>query len=107
MEHLLPSLDGAKDTEAIKQYKATEFEFHAALIKSNDNIILSSIYENLAPQLYAAMDRLPETYSEQKKKVNEYRYLVDALVNGQTDLAVALTLVNLTNIKDKFETLDL
>jgi len=107
MEHLLPSLENGKDADAIKQFKATEFEFHAALIKSNDNIILSSIYENLAPQLYAAMDRLPETYNEQKKKVNEYRYLVDALVNGQTDLAVALTLVNLTNIKDKFETLDL
>jgi GntR family transcriptional repressor for pyruvate dehydrogenase complex len=107
MEHLLPSLETGKDAEATKQFKATEFEFHAALIKSNDNIILSSIYENLAPQLYAAMDRLPETYNEQKKKVNEYRYLVEALVNGQTDLAVALTLVNLTNIRDKFETLDL
>ena len=59
------------------------------------------------PNLYSALDRLPETYSEQRKKVNEYRYLVDALENGQTDLAVALTLVNLTNIKDKFETLDL
>lgn len=107
MEQLLPTLESGKDMDAIKQFKATEFDFHAALIKSNDNIILSSIYENLAPQLYAAMDRLPETFNEQRKKVNEYRYLVEALENGQTDLAVALTLVNLTNIKDKFETLDL
>jgi len=107
MEHLLPRLENGKDHEAIKLFKDTDLEFHAALIKSNDNIILSSIYENLAPQLYAAMDRLPETYSEQRKKVNEYRYLVEALENGQTDLAVALTLVNLTNIKDKFETMDL
>ncbi len=107
MEHLLPSLENTKDLETIQQFKSTEFEFHAALIKSNDNIILSSIYENLAPQLYSALDRLPETFNEQKKKVNEYRYLVEALENGQTDLAVALTLVNLTNIKDKFETLDL
>lgn len=107
MEHLLPNLEHGKDQEAHKQFKQTEFEFHAALIKSNDNAILTSIYENLAPQLYAALDRLPDTFTEQRKKVNEYRYLVEALENGQTDLAVALTLVNLTNIKVKFETLDL
>jgi len=107
MENLLPSLESGKDGEVVKQFKQVEFEFHASLIKSNDNVILSSIYENLAPQLYAALDRLPETFNEQRKKVNEYRYLVEALENGQTDLAVALTLVNLTNIKDKFETLDM
>ena len=107
MEHLLPTMESGKDLEAIRQFKATEFEFHAALIKSNEIIILYSVYENLAPQRYADMDRIPETYGEQRKKVNEYRYLVEALENGQTDLAVALTLVNLTNIRDKFETLDL
>ncbi|HKM06736.1 MAG TPA: FadR family transcriptional regulator, partial [Sphaerochaeta sp.] len=67
--------------------------------------ILTLIYENLAPQLYTALDRLPESFNEKRKKVNEYRYLVEALENGQTDLAVALTLVSLTNIKDKFESL--
>lgn len=107
MEQLLPTMENTKDTESIKQFKQVEFEFHTSLIRSNDNVILNSIYENLSPQLYAALDKLPETYNEQKKKVNEYRYLVEALENGQTDLAVALTLVNLTNIKDKFETLDL
>ncbi|WP_320129161.1 GntR family transcriptional regulator [uncultured Sphaerochaeta sp.] len=107
MEQLLPTMENTKDMETIKQFKQVEFEFHTALIRSNDNVILNSIYENLSPQLYTALDRLPETYGEQKKKVNEYRYLVEALENGQTDLAVALTLVNLTNIKDKFETLDI
>ncbi|MDT4763012.1 GntR family transcriptional regulator [Sphaerochaeta sp. PS] len=107
MEQMLPSLESGKDIEAINRFKQIDFEFHAALIKSNDNVILSSIYENLAPQLYAALDRLPESFNEQRKKVNEYRYLVEALENGQTDLAVALTLVNLTNIKDKFEQLKL
>jgi DNA-binding FadR family transcriptional regulator len=105
LEHLLPSLESGKDTDAIDQFKVVDFEFHATLIKSNDNAILTSIYENLAPQLYTALDRLPESYNEQRKKVNEYRYLVEALENGQTDLAVALTLVSLTTIKDKFESL--
>ncbi|MCH3907325.1 MAG: GntR family transcriptional regulator [Sphaerochaeta sp.] len=106
MEQLLPQLENGKDPEALKQFKQLDFEFHTTLIRSNDNVILNSIYENLAPQLYNVIDRTAETFAEQKKKVNEYNYLVEAEENGQTDLAVALTLVNLTNIKDKVEKLD-
>lgn len=107
MENLIPELEeNPKDSEALRNFKQNDFEFHTTLIKSNDNIILTSIYENLSPQLYAALDRIKENLAEKKKKVNEYRYLVDALENGQTDLAVALTLVNLTNISDKFEDLN-
>ncbi len=108
MENTIPLLEeNPRDNEAIRNFKQNDFEFHTTLIKSNDNIILNSIYENLSPQLYAALDRIKEGLTEKKKKVNEYRYLVDALENGQTDLAVALTLVNLTSISDKFEDLDL
>jgi len=106
MEQILPSLENTKDAAALTEFKEVELEFHATLIKSNDNVILTHIYDYLAPQLYEAMERLTETFKEQQKKVNEYRYLVDALENGQTDLAVALTLVNLTNISEKFEALD-
>jgi DNA-binding FadR family transcriptional regulator len=107
LESVLTTLDeNPRDVESLRQFKQMDFEFHTTLIKSNDNIILNSIYENLSPQLYAALDRLKETLAEKRKKVNEYRYLVEALENGQTDLAVALTLVNLTNIKDKFDQLD-
>lgn len=107
MESLLPELESSKDPAALLEFKENEYDFHAILIKSNDNIILSTIYENLAPQLYDALDRLSETFAEQRKKVNEYRYLVEALQNGQTDLAVALTLVNLTTTREKFEALNL
>lgn len=108
MENTIPILEeNPRDIEALTNFKQNDFEFHTTLIKSNDNIILNSIYENLSPQLYAALDRVKENLAEKKKKVNEYRYLVDALENGQTDLAVALTLVNLTNISDKFEDLKL
>lgn len=108
MENTIPLLEeNPRDNEALRNFKQNDFEFHTTLIKSNDNIILNSIYENLSPQLYAALDRIKEGLTEKKKKVNEYRYLVDALENGQTDLAVALTLVNLTSISDKFEDLDL
>lgn len=108
MENTIPILEeNPKDVEALTKFKQSDFEFHTTLIKSNDNIILNSIYENLSPQLYAALDRVKETLTDKKKKVNEYSYLVDALENGQTDLAVALTLVNLTNISDKVDDLNL
>ena len=37
-----------------------------------------------------------------RKKVREYGYLVDALRDGLTDLAVAMTLVYTTNLRQKF-----
>lgn len=106
MEQLLPRLEDSKDTEALLAFRQTDLNFHKTLINSNANIILNSIYENLAPLLYSAQEKIKETYTETKKKVNEYRYLIEALENSQTDLAVALTLVNLTTLKNKFETMD-
>ena len=76
------------------------------MIRSNDNMILNLIYENLSPQLYAVMDKTTETYADMKRKVTDYTYLVEAEEHGQTDLAVALTLVNLTNIREKIEKLN-
>jgi len=107
LQELLPLLEDGMNAEALQQFKQADFDFHSTLIKSNDNMILNSIYENLAPQLYSVLNKTTETFTEMKKKVNEYNYLVEAEEHGQTDLAVALTLVNLTNIKDKIEKLDL
>lgn len=108
MENTIPLLEeNPKDVDSLRTFKQNDFEFHTTLIKSNDNVILTSIYENLSPQLYTALDSIKENLAEKKKKVNEYRYLVEALENGQTDLAVALTLVNLTNISDKVDDLNL
>jgi DNA-binding GntR family transcriptional regulator len=76
MEQLLPSLENNKDSELRKQMRALDFEFHTNLIRSNDNIILNSIYETLSPQLYNAMENLPESFTETKKKINEYRVSV-------------------------------
>lgn len=95
----------AGDKTATKEFARLDFDFHTIIIKSNDNIILNSIYENLSPQLYNITELLPETNAERTKKVNEYEYLTDALKEGQTDLAVALSLVNSTNMRNKFDNL--
>lgn len=103
MEQLLPRLQ-AGDQEAIAQWNSLDFEFHKTLIDSNENVILTAIYENLSPLLYASMEQITNTYVELEKSTREHRYMVEALENGQTDLAVALTLVHLSAIRGKLET---
>jgi len=102
MELLLPRLQ-AGEPEAMSQWNSHDFNFHKTLIDSNDNVILTAIYENLSPLLYSSMDQISNTYSELEKSTREHRYLVEALEQGQTDLAVALALVHLTAIRGKLE----
>ncbi len=77
--------------------------FIKVLIRSNGNIILDAIYENLAPMLDEVLVFSATKGEEFEKKAREYQYIVEALENGQTDLAVALVLVNLTDVKKKIE----
>ena len=100
MEQLLPKVETG-EAEAFAQWNGHDFNFHKTLIDSNDNVILSAIYDNLSPLLYQSMDQITNTYTELEKATREHRYLVEALEQGQTDLAVALTLVHLTAIRAK------
>ncbi len=102
MEALLPRIQ-AGESEAISSWQNHDFTFHKTLIDSNDNIILTAIYENLSPMLYESMEKITSTAIELEKSTREHRYLVESLQNGQTDLAVALTLVNLTALRGKLE----
>lgn len=102
MESLMPRLQ-AGESEAFKAWQGYDFTFHKTLIDSNENVILTAIYENLSPMLYQTMDKITSTSGELEKSTREHRYLVESLQNGQTDLAVALTLVNLTALRGKLE----
>ena len=102
MEDLLPGIR-LKDSSSIEEFLAYESDFHKILVRSNDNIILDAIYENLSPLLDQSLAFAAITIEEYEKKVREYQYIAEALSNGQTDLAVALVLVNLTNLKKRIE----
>jgi DNA-binding FadR family transcriptional regulator len=99
------SLSGiaARESNAVERFRTQEGTFHKVLVRSNDNIILDAIYENLSPLLDESLSYSAVTYEEYEKKVREYHYIVEALQNGQTDLAVALVLVDLTNLKKRIE----
>jgi DNA-binding FadR family transcriptional regulator len=102
-ERMERSLNGvaAHESKAIESFRTSEGDFHKVLVRSNDNIILDAIYENLSPLLDESLAFSAMTYEEYEKKVREYQYIVEALQNGQTDLAVALVLVNLTDLRKR------
>lgn len=102
MLDLMPAIR-QKDANSIKKFQMLESDFHKVLIMSNDNIILDAIYENLSPLLDQSLLFSASTSDEFEKKAREYLYICEALGAGQTDLAVALVLVNLTNLKKKIE----
>ena len=93
----------AHEQRSIDEFRKIEGDFHKVLVRSNDNIILDAIYENLSPLLDESLSFSAINFEEYEKKVREYQYIAEALHNGQTDLAVALVLVNLTNLKKCIE----
>lgn len=100
MERTLQGIQ-AHESRAIEEFRISEGDFHKVLVRSNDNIILDAIYENLSPLLDESLAFSAMTFEEYEKKVREYQYIVEALQNGQTDLAVALVLVNLTDLRKR------
>ena len=103
MDRDLTVIETSGDKEAIQDFQTCDFNFHLAVVTSNNNIVFRSIYTSLSPQLKKIFASMPETLEERMKKVREYGYLVDALKKGQTDLAVAMTLVYTTNLRQKFD----
>ena len=102
MGDLIPAIK-LRDKSSMDSFRSYESRFHTVLVRSNDNIILDAIYENLAPLLEQSMQMVALSCDECEKKSREYQYIAEALGAGQTDLAVALVLVNLTNMKKKIE----
>lgn len=92
-----------RDKRSIDAFFTLESSFHKILVRSNDNIILNAIYENLSPLLDQSLSYSYATTEEYEKKGREYQYICEALEAGQTDLAVALVLVNLTNLRKRIE----
>lgn len=103
MDKDLSVIENSGDKDAITDFRNCDFNFHLVVINSNDNIVLNSIYNALAPHIQEVMFSLPETLEDRRKKVREYGCLVDALRHGQTDLAVAMTLVYTTSLSNKFK----
>ncbi len=106
LELLIKGLEKNEDPRMIKEVKDLDYDFHSMIMHSNNNIILNTILNDLGPQLKNVLDQTIESVQELKRRALDYRYLVDAIRDGNTDLAVALTLTVTSNIKTKVDKLD-
>ncbi|MBO4388805.1 MAG: FadR family transcriptional regulator [Spirochaetales bacterium] len=100
MASLLPDVL-ARSQEAYDEFLTQESSFLKVLIRSNNNPILNSIYDNLVPLLDTNIRTLKFTYHDLQKRAREFSYISDAIRNGQTDLAVALVLAALFPVSQK------
>lgn len=104
MTDILPEIQQhPSSSEVFEKYNDIEAQFHRVLIRSNNNPILSSIYDNLIPLLENNTHSFKYSYKELEKRTREYSYITDAIQNGQTDFVVALVLVTLSPVKNKIE----
>jgi len=78
-----------------------ERKFFHTLVQANNNQILLAIYENMMPLVVGAIIQVQFTPVELEKQARNCSYLLEALENGQTDLAVALSLVTISTIQTK------
>jgi DNA-binding FadR family transcriptional regulator len=83
------------------QTLSEERKYFFTLVKANNNQILLAIYENMMPLVINAIKQVSFTPAEIEKQTKNCIYLLEALENGQTDLAVALTLVTISTIQNK------
>ena len=103
---LVQGYEKNQDPRMLKEIKDLDFDFHTMIMHSNNNIILNTILNDLGPQLKKVLEEMDESVAELKRKTVDYRYLVDAIRDGNTDLSVALTLTVTSNMKTKIEKLD-
>ncbi len=106
LELLVQGLEKNADPRMMKEVKDLDYDFHTMIMHSNNNVILNTILNDLGPQLKKVLEETEETVAELRRKTLDYRYLVDAIRDGNTDLAVALTLTVTSNIKTKVDKLD-
>lgn len=107
LDLLVQGYENNSTEKNLKEIKELDYEFHTMIMHSNNNVILNTILNDLGPQLKKVLMDTDESIAEIKRKTVDYRYLVDAIREGNTDLAVALTLTATSNLKTKVDKLNI
>jgi DNA-binding FadR family transcriptional regulator len=90
-----------KHQDDIVKLLSDERKYFYTLVKANNNQILLAIYDNMMPLVVGAISQISFSSMETEKQTKNCTYLLEALEDGQTDLAVALALVTLSSMEDK------
>ena len=88
--------------EISHDFNEANFHFHEQLLQATNNIILNTLLDNFKDQMKLIYMKIEYSLDEMHTLVEDHKHLIYALEHGHTDLAVALSLVDTTQQKDKF-----
>lgn len=86
-----------------QQFARIEVKLLEHLFKGVDNKILTSIYVSLEDLMRSCLSKCKSCNIAREKRARDYSYLINAIAEGQVDLAVAMILMLLNTIQKEAE----
>ena len=93
---LLP-VSGTEDAD--DDFSRNDFSFLQSIAECSHNSILKSIYKSFSSQLKKLLTPESESIEEKKQKVLQYSYLLDAVKEGDDELAASIVIVMMKRIR--------
>ena len=90
----LQSVSGSEE-----DFSSNDFSFLQSIAECSRNSILKSIYKSFSSQLKKLLTPADESIEERKQKVLQYSYLLDAVKEGDDELAASIIVVLLKRIR--------
>ncbi len=90
-------------TKDKNKFAYTEVQMFEYLFEGADNTILSAIYISLEDVMRTCLTKCKTSNQDREKRAKDYTYLVQAIYEGQIDLAVAMVLMLLNTIQKEAE----
>ena len=81
-----------------EDFSSNDFSFLQSIAECSRNSILKSIYKSFSSQLKKLLTPADESIEEKKQKVLQYSYLLDAVKEGDDELAASIIVVVLKRI---------
>lgn len=82
-----------------EDFSSNDFSFLQSIAECSHNSILKSIYKSFSSQLKKLLTPADESIEERKQKVLQYSYLLDAVKEGDDELAASIIVVLLKRIR--------
>lgn len=82
-----------------EDFSRNDFSFLQSIAECSRNSILKSIYKSFSSQLKKLLTPESESIEEKKQKVLQYSYLLDAVKEGDDELAASIIVVVLKRIR--------
>ena len=92
-------IDTQSDSGSEVDFSNHDFSFLQSIAECSDNSILKSIYKSFSPQLKKLLTMADESIEERKQKVLQYSCLLDAVKEGDDELAASVVVVILKRIQ--------